>query len=265
MAHTHEVTRMAISETARRNHDQLFGERVSTLTRTDPELVEYFDNFAFDEVLGHGEVDLHTRLLAQLAALIACQAHGEYRVILGAALTNGVTPVQAKEVVYQAVAYLGIGKVFDFLHATNEVLTERGVELPLPAQSTTTPQTRFAKGWQAQARIVGEENLQAMHKGAAPDEKHVQDWLTANCFGDHYTRGGLDLVTRELLTFVLLVAHGGCDPQVRGHVAGNLRVGNDRSRLIDVLSQLVPYIGYPRTLNGLRAINDVAPAQEEHK
>lgn len=256
---------MAISDNARRNHDQLFGDQVSTLARTDPELVEYFDNFAFDEVVSHGQVDLHTRLLVQLAALIACQAHGEYRVILGAALNNGVAPIEAKEIVYQAVAYLGIGKVFDFLHATNEVLTERGVELPLPPQSTTTPQTRFAKGWEAQARIVGEENLHSMHAGAPADEKHFQDWLTANCFGDHYTRGGLDLATRELLTFVLLVAHGGCDPQVRGHVAGNLRVGNDRARLIGVLSQLVAYIGYPRTLNGLHAINDVAPAQEEKK
>lgn len=251
---------MAISDVARRNHDQLFGDRVSTLARTDPELVEYFDNFAFDEVLAHGEVDLHTRLLVQLAALVACQAQGEYRVVLGAALANGVTPVEAKELLYQAVAYLGIGKVFDFLNLTNDVLTERGVELPLPSQSTTTPETRFAKGWAAQAQIVGEERLQEMHASASADEKHVQDWLTANCFGDHYTRDGIDLVTRELLTFVLLVAHGGCDPQVRGHVAGNLRVGNDRTRLLDVLSQLVPYIGYPRTLNGLRAINDVAPA-----
>lgn len=254
---------MPISDAARSNHDQLFGDRASTLGRTDPEFVEYFDNFAFDEVVSHGDVDLHTRLLVQLAALVACQAQGEYRVILGAALANGVTPVEVKEILYQAVAYLGVGKVYDFLNITNEVLAERGVELPLPAQSTTTPETRFEKGWTAQAAIVGEDRLQAMHANAGADTKHFQDWLTANCFGDHYTRGGIDLVTRELLTFVLLVAHGGCDPQVRGHVAGNLRMGNDRTRLLDVLSQLVPYIGYPRTLNGLAAINDVAPAADE--
>ena len=41
---------------------------------------------------------------------------------------------------YQAVPYVGLAKVFDFLHATNEVLTERGVALPLPGQSTTTPE-----------------------------------------------------------------------------------------------------------------------------
>ena len=69
-------------------------------------------------------------------------------------------------------------------------------------------------------------------------------------------------MTRELLTFAILVAHGGCDAQVRGHVAGNLNVGNDRARLVDVLSQLLPFIGYPRTLNGLSAVDDVAPVTE---
>jgi 4-carboxymuconolactone decarboxylase len=235
---------------------------VAPLAQTDPELVDYFGSFAFGEVPSQGDLDERTRSLVQLAALIACQAHGAYRAILDAALANGITPTEAKEVVYHAVPYVGMGKAYDFLELTNEVLAERGVELPLSPESTTTPETRFAEGWNAQASIVGEERLQAMHAGARADEAFIQRWLTENCFGDHYTRGGLDLVTRELLTFVLLVAHGGCDPQVRGHVAGNVRVGNGRAVLLDTLSQLVPWIGYPRTLNGLAAVNDVAPAAQ---
>jgi 4-carboxymuconolactone decarboxylase len=56
----------------------------------------------------------------------------------------------------------------------------------------------------------------------------------------------------------MLVSLGGCDPQIKGHVAANLNVGADRARLIDVVTQLLPFIGYPRTLNGLRAIDEVA-------
>jgi 4-carboxymuconolactone decarboxylase len=41
-------------------------------------------------------------------------------------------------------------------------------------------------------------------------------------------------------------------------VAANLHVGNDRARLIEVATQLLPFIGYPRTLNALRAIDEVA-------
>src|SRR4051812_12800340 len=137
---------MAPNERACKNHDELFPGHVSTLAVTDPELIEVFDNFAFDEVLQHGDLDTRTRLMVQLATMIASQALGEYRVMLGAALNVGVTPVEVKEIVYQAVPYVGMAKVFDFLHATNDALTERGIALPLPGQSTTTPETRRERG-----------------------------------------------------------------------------------------------------------------------
>ena len=123
---------MKPNERAQKNHDELFPGHASTLAVTDPELIEIFDNFAFDEVLAYGDLDTRTRLMIQLAALIASQALREYRVMVGAALTVGVTPVEVKEIVYQAVPYVGMAKVFDFIHATNEVLSERGVRLPLP-------------------------------------------------------------------------------------------------------------------------------------
>jgi alkylhydroperoxidase/carboxymuconolactone decarboxylase family protein YurZ len=94
---------MPISEAARRTHERLFPGQVPVLATTDPELAEVFDNFTFDEVLRHGDLDARTRLMTQLAALIAAVAVSEYRVMLGAALTVGVTAVEAKEIVYQAV------------------------------------------------------------------------------------------------------------------------------------------------------------------
>lgn len=104
--------------------------------------------------------------MVQLAALIACQAVSEYRVMLGAALTIGVTAVQVKEIVYQAVPYVGMAKVFDFLHATNDVLTERGVQLPLPGQSTTTPESRYDLGLAVQKQIVGADRVEALYASA---------------------------------------------------------------------------------------------------
>jgi 4-carboxymuconolactone decarboxylase len=248
---------MPPNPTAQRNHDELFPGHVSTLAQTDPELIESFDNFAFDEVLRESSLDTRTRLMVQLAAIIASHAVSEYRAMLGAALTIGVTPVEAKEIVYQAVPYVGLAKVFDFLHATNDILIDRGVDLPLPGQSTTTPETRSAEGMATQKRIVGGDQVDAMYAAAADDEKHFQRYLSANCFGDYLTRAGLDVKTRELLTFSMLVALGGADPQVKGHVAANLNVGNDRGTLLGVLTVLLPFIGYPRTLNGLAALNQL--------
>lgn len=248
---------MAPTEQARKNHDELFPGHVSTLAVADPELIETFDNFAFDEVLRHGNLDARIRLMVQLASMIASQALREYRVMLGAAFNVGVTPVEVKEIVYQAVPYVGMAKVFDFIHATNEVLTERGVELPLPGQSTTKPETRAEKGLEVQKQIVGSDVVENLYASAPDDQQHIQRYLSANCFGDHLTRTGIDVPTRELLTFSILVSLGGCEPQVKGHVAANLNVGNDRARLIDVLTQLLPFIGYPRTLNTLRVVDEV--------
>jgi 4-carboxymuconolactone decarboxylase len=251
---------VAPNERARKRHDELFPGHVSALAVTDPELIEAFDNFAFDEVLRHGDLDTRTRLMVQLASMIASQALREYRVMLGAALNVGVTPVEVKEIVYQAVPYVGMAKVFDFIHATNDVLAERGVELPLPGQSTTTPETRMEKGLEVQKQIVGDETVEKLYESAPADQAHIQRLLSANCFGDNLTRSGIDVPTCELLTLSFLVALGGCDPQVKGHVAANLNVGNDRARLIDVLTQLLPFIGYPRTLNALRTVDEVTPA-----
>jgi 4-carboxymuconolactone decarboxylase len=253
---------MTPNQRALKNHEELFPGHVSALAVTDPELIEVFDNFAFDEVLRESSLDTRTRLMIQLAALIASQALGEYRVMLGAALNIGVTPVEVKEIVYQAVPYVGMAKVFDFIHATNEVLAERGVELPLPGQTTTTPETRGEKGLAVQKQIVGGETVEKLYASAPADEQHIQRFLSANCFGDHLTRAGIDIPTRELLTLSMLVSLGGCDPQVRGHVAANLHVGNSRGRLIDVVTQLLPFIGYPRALNGLRAIDEATPAHQ---
>jgi 4-carboxymuconolactone decarboxylase len=253
---------MAPHERARKNHDELFPGHVSILAVTDPELIETFDNFAFDEVLRESRLDARTRLMVQLASMIASQALGEYRVMVGAALNVGVTPVEIKEIVYQAVPYVGMAKVFDFIHATNEALAERGIALPLPGQFTTTPETREEKGLAVQKQIVGSETVAKLYASAPADQRHIQRYLSANCFGDYLTRAGIDIPTRELLTLSMLVALGGCDPQVKGHVAANLNVGNDRERLIAVVTQLLPFIGYPRALNGLRAIDEVAPAYE---
>ncbi|HVN47413.1 MAG TPA: carboxymuconolactone decarboxylase family protein, partial [Bacteroidota bacterium] len=133
---------MSISETANKNHEELFPHHTSTLKVTDPEFIEVFDNFAFDEVLRYGNLEKKTRLMVILGALIASQTLNEYNVMLGAAWNAGVTPVELKEIVYQAVPYVGLARVFDFLHATNDFLKSKGVALPLENQSTTTPETR---------------------------------------------------------------------------------------------------------------------------
>ena len=246
---------MAITATAQRNHDALFPDHPSTLKATDPEFVEIFDNWAFDDVIQDAPLEVRLRLMVQLAALIASHAVAEYRVMLGAALQVGVTPIEIKEIVYQGVPYTGMARVFDVLHVTNEVFAARGITLPLPSQSTTSPQTRHTRGLEVQKQLFG-ARIDQMYSQSPPDQLHIQRYLSANCFGDYLTRNGLDIKSRELLTLAMLAALGGCEAQLAGHVTANLAAGNDRKTLVSVVTHLLPFIGYPRTLNALRIINE---------
>jgi 4-carboxymuconolactone decarboxylase len=249
---------MGMSEAANRNHEELFPDYNSTVKVTDPELIELFDNFAFDEVPGYGNSDTKTRVMMILASTIASQALSEYKIMTGAALNVGVTPVEVKEILYQAVPYVGIAKVLDFIHATNDIMVSRGIKLPLEGQSTTTPENRYEKGLEVQKEIFG-EMIDKMYEKSPGDQIHIQKYLSANCFGDYYTRKGIDLKTRELLTLSMLIALGGTEPQIKGHIQGNINVGNDRKILLTVMTQLLPYVGYPRTLNAIKCLNEVIP------
>ena len=250
---------MAISEFAKAYHEKMFPGRVSDLQRTDPEFIERFDNFAFDEVINQAGVGLDdkTRFTAILATLLGCQGLEEFKIMLPAALRFGVTPVEVKEITYQAVAYLGIGRVYPFLQAVNAVLAEQGVALPPEGQALSTTENRRELGTQAQVDIFG-EGMRDFWKSGAEEVRHINYWLAANCFGDYYTRTGLDYRQREMITFCFLAAQGGCEPQLTAHAAANMRIGNDKQFLISVVSQCLPYIGYPRSLNALACINKAA-------
>ena len=180
-----------------------------------------------------------------MAALMGCQGLETFRKVLPEALQSGLTPVMIKELVYQSAAYLGLGRTLPFLDAVNEYLSAQGLPVSQPIQGTANPQNRLEKGLGVQAEIFGSHMKEAWKNG------HINYWLAANCFGDYYTRRGLTLAQRELITFCFLAAQGGCEPQLTAHAAGNMNLGTDRDYLIRVVSQILPYIGYPRSLNAI--------------
>lgn len=218
---------------------------------TDPEFVERVNYFISEEVKKEPgqELDDATRYLAVLAALVGCQGTCIYEEMLPRALDAGLSPVAVKEMVYQSVDYVGLGRMWPFLRITNEIMVQRGILLPLEGQATADMEERLEKGIQAQTEIFGDRMREAWKAG------HINRWLADNCFGDYYTRTGLTLAQREMITFCFLAAQGGCEPQLASHVRGNLNVGNDKDFLIKVVSQCLPYIGYPRSLNAAACIN----------
>lgn len=222
--------------------------------KTDPQFMERFEHFAFCEATQEEcvQLDKETRNLAILSVLIGCQAQEAYRFLLRKALEEGFNPVKVKETVYQSVDYLGMGRMWPFLQITNEVFTALHIPLDQHGEPTTTMKDRLEKGEQIQVEIFGEQMKGAWKNGA------IHYWLADNCFGDYYTRTGLNLAQRELITFCFLMAQGGCEPQLIAHAKGNMNMGNDADFLRKVVAQCVPYIGYPRSLNAIRCIEEAS-------
>lgn len=253
---------MVTREFSKMYNEIMFPGDESKLLENDPEFSELFYNFVFDEVIKQNDLEDRTRIMAILATLIGCQGIDEFKVMLPVALKLGVTPVEVKEIVYQSVAYLGIGRIRPFLKVTNDILEKQGVKLPLDNQSTTNKENRLEKGIQAQVDIFG-EGMKEFYKSGPEESRHINYWLAENCFGDYYTRTGLNHKEREMITFCFLSAQGGCEIQLISHVLANIRLGNDKEFLIKIISQCLPFIGYPRSLNALRCVNNAVENMKE--
>lgn len=100
-----------------------------------------------------------------------------------------------------------------------------------------------------------------MHAGIAENEKAlmIRD-LSGFCFGDFYTRSGLSIADRELVTFSAIAGLGGCEPQLKAHTTACAKEGLTRQNLIDALEIAVPFLGFPRTLNALAVVKNIIKA-----
>lgn len=250
------MNRVELSE---KKFKELFGDAKFSTAVTDPDLCNILNNFVFGEVFFHGILTDKQRELITLVVLTTNQNLDQVRVHVSVALNVGLTPVEIKEALYQCAPYIGFPKTLNAIAQANKIFEERSISLPVEGQSTTTEETRLEKGIAVQKSIFGAEHIDTMRANAPVNQKHIQDYLSAYCFGDIYTRSGLDLKTRELLTLCILGALGGCENQVKAHVSGNLSVGNDKETMIEAITQSLPYMGFPRTLNALNCINEVVP------
>jgi 4-carboxymuconolactone decarboxylase len=245
-------------EKSKEKYKQLFGDGVPASYATDPDFQDILSRFIFGEVFYQGNLDDKQRELITLVVLVTNQTLPQLKAHVSAALSVGLTPIEIKEAVYQCAPYIGFPKTLNAINEVNEVFKSKNIELPIESQKKVDEENRFEKGLSVQVQIFGDV-IGKMRETAPSNQMHIQDYLSAFCFGDFYTRGGLDLKTRELLTFCIVSSLGGCESQVKSHVQGNKNVGNDKETLITVITHCLPYMGFPRTLNALACVNEIFP------
>lgn len=221
----------------------------------DLEFQNIMKNYIYGDVYQHGTLDIQLRELILIVVNTTNHTLKALAEHIVAGLKVELSLEAIKEAIYQCTPYIGLGKVQEALEVVNNIFKEN--KITPKNMSTVSEETRFVKGFEVQCKAFSQEAIQSGHDNAPQELKHIQNYLSAYCFGDFYTREGLDLKTRELLTFVMLATLGGCENQLKAHIGANIKVGNTRETLIETITQCQPYIGFPRTLNAIQMINEI--------
>ena len=242
-------------ELCKKNYAALFGGEALSGQGTDPEMMDLLQKFIFGEVFQTGNLDIKTREMITCVTLTTMQTLPQLKAHIGASLNIGITPIEVRESIYLCAPFIGFPKTLNALATANEVFKEQGIVLPLEKQGMVNEQNRGTKGAEIQQPLYGDaikKALKDLPDGLGDD---VARFLTEYGFGDIYTRGGLDLKTKELLVYAVITTLE-ADSQLRSHTLSNIKLGNDKSTLTSVVIQCLPYIGFPAAMKTLRIIQE---------
>lgn len=235
---------------------RMFEKLYASMCEDDPEYAQIIKQFIDNQLLTHIKLTDKETMLVILSTLIANQSTKLYQNILTEAL-KVLTPIEIKEIIYQSTIYIGLTKSYEFLETTNKHLKNEGINLPLESQKTINPEERLQTGYNLQVRNFTKEFIDTSIENTPDNQKHIWDLISSFAYGDFYTRGGLSDKERELITFAFIASLRGCENQLEIHAKGNIKMGNDEEKLIDTITILIPFIGFPRMHNALAIINKV--------
>ena len=115
---------------------------------------------------------------------------------------------------------------------------------------------RFKAGLAVRRDVLGHEYVDKQVASAdefmVPFQKMVTEW----CWGDVWTRPGLDRRTRSLLNLAMLTALNR-PHEVRLHVRGAINNGVTVAEIQEVLLQAAVYCGVPAALDAFKVAKEV--------
>ena len=249
---------MTREEKTERTVQELFHTHAANGVGPDGGFMQILQGFIFGDVCSTGSLNSQMRELVTVTVLTTLSALPQLKAHVQASLNAGCTPVQLREAVYQCAPFIGFPRTLNAIGAMNEVFSANGVPLPLPEEKAeASREARFQRGAALQAPLYGDEIERRYAWLPGEFAQAVPRFLTELCFGDFFSRPGLDGRTRELLTVVLLAALGGAAMQVKSHVQGALRAGSTREEIVCALVHAGAYMGFPRLFNALNACREL--------
>lgn len=248
--------KMTRSDIANKNLETLFNISLENNKGPDKDFMDILQKYIFGEVFEVGELDIKTRELLTVTTLACMQTLPQLKAHINGALNAGNTPIEIRETIYQCAPFIGFPKTLNAISVFNEVIKERGLENELKSTAKTTEADRYTKGFEIQNPLYGDEikeNFKNLPDNMGSD---VARFLTEVCFGDYYTREGLDLKTRELMTIAILTTTKNFNT-LKSHIKGNLKAGNNIETITASIIQIMPYIGFPDAFQALNIIKEL--------
>ena len=240
-------------ETCKENYRTLFRGEALTGQGSDPEMMDILQKFIFGEVFTTGDLSLKQREMITCVTLATMQTLPQLKAHAGAALNVGVTPLELREAMYLTAPFIGFPKMLNAVSTVNEVFKERGISLPLENQTTVTEDNRHEQGAAIQDKLY-HGGISGVLSGIPGNlDEDVSRFLTDYFFGEIYTRGTLDIPTKELLGYCILTTLE-AESQLQSHFHGNIKAGNSPQTVASAVIQTLPYIGFPAAIKALRII-----------
>jgi 4-carboxymuconolactone decarboxylase len=230
-------------------------QTLNALNDIAPDLADMAVGFVYGEIYTRPGLALRERQLATVAALAALgNAAPQLKFHLAGALNVGCTPTEVVEAMVHVAIYAGFPASLNALAATRDVFLAKGTEHE--PQWVNPSASRYEDGWKTLQHIDGHagERVIASLRDIAPD---LGRFIIEFSFGDIYTRPGLGLIEREIVTIAALTALGTGAPQLKVHVHGLLNVGGTREQAVETVLQMAAYAGFPAAINGMLCVKDV--------
>lgn len=250
-----ERKKMTREQICKDNFEALFNTKWNPNVGDDPEMMSVLQKYIFGEVFTIGKLDNKTREMLTVTTLTAQQTLPQLKAHINALLNTGATPNEVREVIYQCAPFIGFPKTLNAISVMNEVFVERKIPLPLENASTTNENNRYKEGLKIQKPLYGDEIKNSLEGLPNNVGDKVARLLSEVCFGDFYTRKGLDLKTRELLVLAILITDGS-ENTLKSHIRGNLKAGNTKEDIVSAIIQCMPYVGFSKTFKALYIFKD---------
>ena len=119
-------------------------------------------------------------------------------------------------------------------------------------------------GLELRRRVLGAEYVDQALKNADAFTVELQEQLNASCWGNVWSRAGLDLKTRSMITLTALAAMGKV-AEVKTHTLGALRNGCSADEIKEVFLHLIPYAGFPAVITAFQAAQPVVADWAAHE